>query len=162
MVERLGRVIYWGFCTIAAIIGVCGTIGALNESYNPIGLFLIAWSIAFVFWVTGRAVLYVLAPNADWRIPLPKHGRSQEIPINEFELRKRGAWKWGYVIATMLWVYTIIESKRFGLDARDISFMAGSFLGTFALVMLVTWAIVGRMKPDTGMQSTRSSDTSQT
>lgn len=55
MIERLGQVIYWGFCGLAA---VCAVLVFVVQPSKDGWLFAAA---AVLSWLFGRAVLYVLA-----------------------------------------------------------------------------------------------------
>lgn len=61
MVARLGHVLYWLCCIVAAIIlaaFVARVANGVREDFFDFFLFVI---IAFVVWLIGRAIRYVLA-----------------------------------------------------------------------------------------------------
>ena len=61
MIERLANVIYWAACGIAALIGLIGLWVVATESNSRFASFGICAAAAFLFWLGGRAVRYVLA-----------------------------------------------------------------------------------------------------
>ena len=62
MAARLGRILYWAACGLAALIVIGGAFGLRWEATGPgiiagIGLLVIAGLI----WIIGRGLKYVLA-----------------------------------------------------------------------------------------------------
>ncbi len=62
MFERLGKVIYWAACAVSGLLAVLG-IASLLFANEPAkwGLFAIWLGGALLVWLSGRAVLYILA-----------------------------------------------------------------------------------------------------
>jgi hypothetical protein len=63
MISRLGDVLYWLSCIIAAGLTVFGMMGAAREpsvsnQYWVFGFFAV---LAFVVWLIGRAIRYVFS-----------------------------------------------------------------------------------------------------
>ena len=68
IVYRLGWVLYWAFCTIAGLaallagIGIIASIeGAMDQDESAISFWLGLGFFAFMVWLMGRAIRYVLA-----------------------------------------------------------------------------------------------------
>ena len=61
MIVRIGNVLYWTGCVLAALIVVFGGLTAHNETYNPWGEFIVFALVAAVVWVVGRGCRYILA-----------------------------------------------------------------------------------------------------
>jgi hypothetical protein len=64
MAERIGNVIYWFACIVAGLTVLAGIAVYVGEGYRrsdgawvTVGFFV----AAFVFWLIGRAVRYILA-----------------------------------------------------------------------------------------------------
>lgn len=66
MVARLGQVLYWSGCVLAALIAGGSAIYAITGAYDEtgwtrLGIFGVGVAVAAVPWAVGRACLYVLA-----------------------------------------------------------------------------------------------------
>jgi hypothetical protein len=61
MIARLGNVLYWAGCVLAALIAGFGAIAAFQETWNPWGSFIVCAMVAAVVWIIGRICRYVLA-----------------------------------------------------------------------------------------------------
>ncbi len=64
MTARLGQVLYWTGCGLAALIVAGGASITLTETatgINQLGPLLVFSIIALAVWLLGRAALYVLA-----------------------------------------------------------------------------------------------------
>lgn len=63
MAERLGQVIYWAACAIAAGLVTFGVFlaAAGNPAGGPLAVLAICGGLGIAVWLAGRAALYVLA-----------------------------------------------------------------------------------------------------
>jgi hypothetical protein len=64
MAGRIGNVIYWLACIVAALIAIAGVAIYLAEGHrrsDGIGITLGFFIAAFIAWLIGRAFLYVLS-----------------------------------------------------------------------------------------------------
>lgn len=63
MLARIGNVVYWAMCAGAALMLVGGTTSILRAEDTTDQWLLVAGAafFAFLIWLAGRAVLYVLA-----------------------------------------------------------------------------------------------------
>ena len=61
MAARLGNVLYWMGCILAALILICFQILASNENPYSWGLASFGLAFAVVSWLAGRALRYILA-----------------------------------------------------------------------------------------------------
>lgn len=60
MGERLGDVIYWGFCTLAAVLAVGAIWVLIDTGDGRLGFMLFVFAPALTAWLVGRAIRYVL------------------------------------------------------------------------------------------------------
>ncbi len=62
MFERLGKVIYWAACAVSGLLAVLGSLVALTSDDPGKWFYSVIWlGGAFLVWLSGRAVLYILA-----------------------------------------------------------------------------------------------------
>jgi uncharacterized membrane protein YjgN (DUF898 family) len=64
MAERIGNVLYWLGCAVAALIVMAGVAVYVTEGHSRsdgISVFIGFLVAAFIPWVVGRALRYILA-----------------------------------------------------------------------------------------------------
>ena len=85
MPARLGNVLYWMGCILAALILICFQILASNENPDSWGLASFGLAFAVVSWLAGRAVLHPRGHLAG-----PRASRnSGKTPIKSFTVGMR-------------------------------------------------------------------------
>jgi hypothetical protein len=64
MAERIGNIVYWFCCVVAAIslaIGVSVWFLNFREGTTAYSLLAVSFVVALLVWIIGRAIRYVLA-----------------------------------------------------------------------------------------------------
>jgi 4-hydroxybenzoate polyprenyltransferase len=64
MAARLGKVLYWAGCVLAALIIAIGVVlSSVTRAEQDWWALIVAFVVALLVWLTGRACRYVLAGN---------------------------------------------------------------------------------------------------
>ena len=61
MFARLGQVLYWAACGIAALLFASGIYIAFGDAADKFAIVGFTWAFAGSAWLVGRAALYVLS-----------------------------------------------------------------------------------------------------